>query len=105
MERLANRRLMRTKIFHQRERYYLKYEYRYTDDTGKKHSVYSWRLVATDKTPQGKNIPPPLRETEREIKRDLEDDIDSLLYCILCFLLLFGTATYAQTRLTELWQK
>ena len=26
MERLANRRLMRTKIFHQRERYYLKYE-------------------------------------------------------------------------------
>ena len=26
MERLANRRLMRTKIFHQRERYHLKYE-------------------------------------------------------------------------------
>ena len=26
MERLANRRLMRIKIFHQRERYYLKYE-------------------------------------------------------------------------------
>ena len=26
MDRLANRRPMRTKIFHQRERYYLKYE-------------------------------------------------------------------------------
>ncbi len=54
-----------------------KYEYRYTDSTGKKHSVYSWRLVATDKTPQGKKHSEPLRETERKIKRDLEDDIDS----------------------------
>ena len=54
-----------------------KYEYRYTDSTGKKHSIYSWRLVATDKTPQGKKHSEPLRETERKIKRDLEDDIDS----------------------------
>lgn len=54
------------------------YEYRYTDRHGKKHSVYSWKLVATDKVPSGKRCKKPLRDMEREIARDLEDGIDTI---------------------------
>ena len=53
------------------------YEYRYTDARGKKHSVYSWRLVQTDRTPPGKRRNEPLRELERKIERDIEDGIDA----------------------------
>ena len=49
-----------------------RYEYRFTDKTGKTKSVYSWRLVPTDKTPSGKRDAKPLREMEAEIQRDLE---------------------------------
>ncbi len=38
-------------------------------------SVYSWRLVETDKTPTGKRKTDSLREMEKSIKRDLEDGI------------------------------
>ena len=31
-----------------------KYEYKYADSNGERHSVYSWKLVATDKVPEGK---------------------------------------------------
>ena len=31
-----------------------RYEYRYFDQNGQKHSVYSWQLVDTDKIPAGK---------------------------------------------------
>ena len=31
-----------------------RYRYRYTDTDGKRRSVYSWRLVASDRTPEGK---------------------------------------------------
>lgn len=54
------------------------YEYRYFDKNGIKHSVYSWKLVATDKTPPRKRCTEPLRDMERKIERDLEDDIDPL---------------------------
>ena len=30
-----------------------RYRYRYTDRYGKRKAVYSWKLVKTDKTPQG----------------------------------------------------
>ena len=33
-----------------------RYEYRYTDGSGKRRSVYSWRLLASDKTPSGKKM-------------------------------------------------
>lgn len=49
-----------------------RYEYRFTDKTGKTKSVYSWRLVPTDKTPSGKRDTQPLREMEVVIQRDLE---------------------------------
>lgn len=52
-----------------------RYRFRYTDANGKRKSVYSWRLVATDSLPYGKRDNLPLREQERIINRDLEDDI------------------------------
>ena len=55
-----------------------RYEYRYTDETGKSRSVYSWRLLASDKTPAGKKDSPPLRQLERDIIRDQESGISSL---------------------------
>lgn len=52
-----------------------RYEYRFTDKSGKTKSVYSWRLVTTDKTPSGKKDSKPLREVEAIIQRDLDANI------------------------------
>ena len=52
-----------------------RYEYRYPDGKGGLKSVYSWRLVETDKTPAGKKHTAALRELEKTIKRDIEDGI------------------------------
>lgn len=46
----------------------LSYEYRYTDLLGKRHSIYSWRLLPSDKTPVGKKDTKSLREKENEIQ-------------------------------------
>ena len=54
-----------------------KYEFKYTDAKGERHSAYSWKLVDTDKTPDGKRCEKSLREMERQIRRDLEDGVDS----------------------------
>ena len=42
---------------------------------GKRKTVYSWRLVATDSIPAGKRDNAPLREQEKVINRDLNDMI------------------------------
>ncbi|MCI6421588.1 MAG: site-specific integrase [Blautia sp.] len=52
-----------------------RYRYRYIDANGKRKSVYSWRLVATDHIPAGKKDTSPLREQEKLINRDLNDMI------------------------------
>ena len=52
------------------------YMYRYSDSTGKRYSVYSWRLVRTDKTPERKRATEPLRELIEKIQNDLKDGID-----------------------------
>ena len=52
-----------------------RYKFRYIDANGKRKSVYSWRLVATDSIPAGKRDNAPLREQEKVINRDLDDDI------------------------------
>ena len=52
-----------------------RYEFRYLNHKGELKSVYSWRLVETDKTPKGKRKTDSLREIEKTIKRDLEDGI------------------------------
>ena len=54
-----------------------RYRYRYTDSNGKRKAVYSWKLVATDKIPSGKRDCLCLREKEKEIIRNHQDDIDS----------------------------
>ena len=51
------------------------YEYKYKDITGQRKSVYSWRLVATDRNPQGKRSKFSLRELEDKIKQDVEDGL------------------------------
>jgi len=52
-----------------------KYEFKYADNKGERHSVYSWRLVATDHVPDGRQMADPLREMEKKIKKDLEDNL------------------------------
>lgn len=54
-----------------------RYEFRYNDGCGNTRSVYSWKLIPTDITPKGKRCPKALREMEKEIRRDLDDGIDS----------------------------
>lgn len=53
-----------------------KYEYKY-QYLGKRCSVYSWRLVSTDRMPPGKRHEISLREKEKNIRRDMEDGIDT----------------------------
>lgn len=55
-----------------------KYEYKYTQN-GERKMVYSWRLLATDKNPEGKKYDLSLREKEKEISRDLDDGINTTL--------------------------
>ena len=52
-----------------------RYAYKYIDATGKPQFVYSWKLEATDRTPQGKRDGLSLREKEKQIQRDIEDAI------------------------------
>ena len=54
-----------------------KYEYRYDDVKGERHSIYSWKLVDTDKVPKGKRDCRALRDLEKEIQRDVDDGINS----------------------------
>lgn len=52
-----------------------RYRYRYFDSEGKAHDVYSWRLRPEDPTPEGKKPAPSLRELEKQIRRDLDDNL------------------------------
>ena len=54
-----------------------KYLYKYVDAFGNTKYVYAWRLTPTDPTPKGKREKPSLRELEQQIRRDMEDGIDS----------------------------
>lgn len=53
-----------------------RYRYRYTDLHGKRHAVYAWKLVPSDRLPKGKKKDISLREKEKNIERDLYDKID-----------------------------
>ena len=55
-----------------------RYAYKYTDAYGKPQFVYSWKLVATDKTPAGKRDTDALRDKIKEICKDLDDGIDTI---------------------------
>jgi len=54
-----------------------RYEYRYKDMQGNTRSIYSWKLVETDKAPAGKKCEASLRETEKKVLRDLEDGVNT----------------------------
>lgn len=56
-----------------------RYEFKFTDSGGTRRTVYSWRLVETDKTPYGKRESEPLRDMEEKIHRDMQDDIDAFV--------------------------
>lgn len=52
-----------------------RYEFRYIDSFGKKHSVYSWRLTKSDRAPNGRISRESLREIEKRVLRDLDDGV------------------------------
>ncbi len=52
-----------------------RFMYKYTDNAGNIKYVYSWKLVNTDTVPKGAKDDLSLREKEKLIHRDLEDDI------------------------------
>lgn len=54
-----------------------RYLYKYVDADGKPQSVYSWKLVATDKVPAGKRDCIALRDKKREIQKSLADGISA----------------------------
>ena len=53
-----------------------RYRYRYTDDAGKRHAVYSWRLTEKDPVPWGKRTTMSLRGKEAQILAELREGID-----------------------------
>lgn len=55
-----------------------RYLYKYIDTYGNAKSVYSWKLVPTDKIPAGKRKCISLREKEQEIRKDMEEGIDTI---------------------------
>ena len=54
-----------------------RYEYRYKDVKGNTRSIYSWKLVETDKVPSGKKSGQSLRELEKQVRREVEDGLNS----------------------------
>ena len=52
-----------------------RYVYKYTDVSGKRRAVYSWRLTEADTLPKGKRRDCSLREKERRIQKDLYEEI------------------------------
>lgn len=52
-----------------------KYMFRYTDSAGKRRTVYSWKLVSTDKLKEGQRDSQSLRDKEKRILKDLDDKI------------------------------
>ncbi len=52
-----------------------RYKFRYTDENGERRTVYSWKLVETDKLKDGQRGQESLREKEKRILRDHDDHI------------------------------
>lgn len=52
-----------------------RYRFRYTDPSGHRHSVYSWKLVDSDRLPVGKRNCISLRSKEKDIQKRLLNDM------------------------------
>ena len=46
-----------------------KYMFRYPDNTGERHTVYSWKLVSTDKLKEGQRDSQELRDMKTYFER------------------------------------
>ena len=71
------RRDKRNRILHDGEfqRADGRYRFRYTDENGDEHDIYSWRLDKNDPVPKGKKSELSLREKEKQIEIDLFNKI------------------------------
>ena len=54
-----------------------KYMFRYKDVNGERQTVYSWKLVETDKAPDGKKCEEALRTIEKRVLSFVDDGIDN----------------------------
>ena len=54
-----------------------KYEYKYVEAKGVRRSLYSWRLVSSDKMPPKKRACEVLRDMKPKVLRDMQDGINS----------------------------
>ena len=54
-----------------------RYMYRYETAKGEVKFIYSWTLTQTDRPPKGKQSEKCLRELEKEIAKDIQDDVDT----------------------------
>ena len=52
-----------------------RYRYQYIDSFGKRKAIYSWKLVSTDKIPDGKRPDLSLREKIKQVQKDISDGI------------------------------
>lgn len=52
-----------------------RYKFRYTYENGERRTVYSWKLVATNKLKDGQRGQESLREKEKRILKDLDGHI------------------------------
>lgn len=52
-----------------------RYRFKYLDKNGKERNVYSWRLDHNDPTPKGRKKDLSLREKEKQVERDMLDEI------------------------------
>ena len=48
-----------------------RYRYQYVDSFGKRKAIYSWKLVPTDKIPDGKRPDLSLREKIKQVQKDV----------------------------------
>ncbi|KIR01616.1 Integrase [Lachnospiraceae bacterium TWA4] len=53
-----------------------RYCYKYLDELGKSHFLYSWKLLPTDKLPKDKKECKSLRELEKELQLKVFKGID-----------------------------
>ncbi len=54
-----------------------RYRYKYNDSSGRRKSVYSWRLTESDPYPKGKRKDISLREKEKVIEKALSDAVST----------------------------
>lgn len=78
-----------------------KYMFRYTDLNGERQTVYSWKLVETDKIPSGKRCAEALRTIEQRVIRDIDDGVNTSKADTKTVNMLFAEFMQVRTELTE----